>query len=383
MVTSASAPSVEVESIESTSSRPGSDAGWSGPDDHRHTHDDHRRSLDEKREHSVISSSERTATATTKTSCPPSSVDPEVARKSSHHQRGNGGDDDGPGDAETEQPLITFEDLPTWYADNPFIKAGYRPVLRSTGACLHSIAHVHNETLNIWTHAVPAAALLLGEAYVLAFLARAYPHLEPAGFIVVAALLLAGGICFSVSAGYHTLLCHSKEVESLWLRFDLVGIVILILGSFVSGIYVEFWCEYGLRRIYWAMTGSLACVTVIIMLAPCFQGPRWRSFRLIAFVVTGFAGIAPIAHGIHMFGFAAMARQSGLPYYIAEGAIFLLSAVVYAVRFPECLSPGTFDIYGSSHQIFHVLVVIASIVHLVGVLRAVDYNYNYRVCSAG
>lgn len=121
---------------------------------------------------------------------------------------------------------------------------------------------------------------------------------------------------------------------------------------------------------------------MIVMLHPKFQGRRWRTFRLLIFVCTGLSGFAPIADGIHTFGFPQMMRQSGLPYYLAEGGLFLLGAIVYATRFPERLRPGTFDIYGSSHQIFHVLVVFATVAHLVGFLTAFDYNYANRQCAS-
>ena len=52
---------------------------------------------------------------------------------------------------------------------------------------------------------------------------------------------------------YHTLMNHSRRVEQLWLQFDLVGIVVLILGDFISGIYMVFWCEPLERKIYWSM----------------------------------------------------------------------------------------------------------------------------------
>jgi adiponectin receptor len=67
------------------------------------------------------------------------------------------------------------------------------------------------------------------------------------------------------------------------------------------------------------------------MLHPKFQGPRWRTFRLLTFVSTGFSGLAPIAHGINKFGFSQMLAQSGLAYYFAEAGLFLLGVVIYAV----------------------------------------------------
>lgn len=46
---------------------------------------------------------------------------------------------------------------------------------------------------------------------------------------------------------------------------------------------------------------------------------------------------------------------------------------------PERWRPGHFDIWGSSHQIFHVLVLLAAALHLVGLLKAFDYEHRYRI----
>ncbi|KAI1210167.1 mPR-like GPCR protein [Annulohypoxylon truncatum] len=274
-------------------------------------------------------------------------------------------------------PLLSYEEIPEWYQDNPYVRNGYRPVSHSARACFGSWIYVHNETMNIYTHLVPAVALLvIGLAYIITRLR----HRNGGDAGIVAVQMVSAVACLGFSSAYHTLMCHSRQVEALWLRFDFVGIILLILGSFISGIYVGFWCELLERKIYWSMIGSLATISIVIVLAPTFQGPRWRTLRLLTFVSTGLSGLAPIIHGICMFGFAQMMKQSGLPFYLAEGGLFLLGAVVYATRFPESVSPGKFDIYGSSHQIFHILVVIATVVHLAGVLDALDYNYYNRQC---
>jgi adiponectin receptor len=44
-------------------------------------------------------------------------------------------------------------------------------------------------------------------------------------------------------------------------------------------------------------------------------------------------------------------------------------------RFPEVWRPGKFDIWGASHQIFHVLVVLSAAVHLYGIFGAFRWNY--------
>ena len=48
---------------------------------------------------------------------------------------------------------------------------------------------------------------------------------------------------------------------------------------------------------------------------------------------------------------------------------------------PERWHPGRFDIWGSSHQIFHVLVVLAAATHLVGLLKAFDHEHSIRSVS--
>ncbi|KAF2994304.1 hypothetical protein E8E14_002168 [Neopestalotiopsis sp. 37M] len=287
-----------------------------------------------------------------------------------HHNRGN------------RVLLLSYDEIPTWYQDNPWIRRGYRPVSNSVKSCLRSWARLHNELVNIHSHLFAAVAFLLAEAYVLEPLHRKYSYVSGGDYAVLAIFLLAATVCFGFSAAYHTLISHSQKVEAIWLRLDFVGIIFLIVGSFIPGIYAGFWCEQFERTIYFGMTGGLGAISIIVMLHPKFQGLKWRTFRLLTLVCTGLSGIAPIAHGIYKFGFPQMALQSGLPYYLVEGGLFLLGALVYATRFPERLHPGKFDIWGSSHQIFHILVVFATIVHLVGVLTAFDYNYANRQCTS-
>ena len=101
-----------------------------------------------------------------------------------------------------------------------------------------------------------------------------------------------------------------------------------------------------------------------------------------------------------LFGFSQMVKQSGMPYYLGEGLVLLLGAFFYTVRYylqifaceqlltrnqqtriPESFKPGRFDTFGCSHQIFHVLVVLATAIQLVGILTAFDYNYHHRTCQ--
>lgn len=48
---------------------------------------------------------------------------------------------------------------------------------------------------------------------------------------------------------------------------------------------------------------------------------------------------------------------------------------------PERLRPGKFDVWGSSHQIFHILIVLAAMAHLIGLLKAFDHAQRFSKCQ--
>ena len=71
-----------------------------------------------------------------------------------------------------------------------------------------------------------------------------------------------------------------------------------------------------------------------------------------------------------------MRSQIGLDWVLLQGFLYILGATIYAVRVPERLRPGQFDVLGSSHQIFHVLVLMAVLAHLKGLLKAFDFRHS-------
>jgi adiponectin receptor len=149
--------------------------------------------------------------------------------------------------------LVTYDEIPAWYQDNDYIREGYRPVSGSAWLSFASWLYIHNETMNIYTHLFPAASFLLGACYIVDYLHSNYKDVTFVDDLILVFFLLTATVCLGLSTTYHTLINHSFAVETFWLRLDFIGIVLLTLGSFVSGIYVAFWCEPPQRKIYWAM----------------------------------------------------------------------------------------------------------------------------------
>lgn len=73
-------------------------------------------------------------------------------------------------------------------------------------------------------------------------------------------------------------------------------------------------------------------LTLVVVLHPRLQSPRWRALRLATFVSTGLSAFAPVMHAMAIFPLAQLDRQSGLRYYFIEGALILTGAFLYGVR---------------------------------------------------
>lgn len=154
---------------------------------------------------------------------------------------------------ESTSKLLTYNEIPGWYQDNENIFYGYRPVSNSAIRCFASWAYVHNETFNIFSHLVPAMLSLASIGLLRRYFLERYPRASLGDQLVFGFFLSTVIIRLALSSTYHTLMNHSASVAKMWLRLDYVGILILTLGDFISGIYLVFFCEPSLQEIYWAM----------------------------------------------------------------------------------------------------------------------------------
>jgi len=96
------------------------------------------------------------------------------------------------------------------------------------------------------------------------------------------------------------------------------------------------------------------------------------------FVLMGLSAVFPVLHGVKLYGVEHLRKSIGLDWIVLQGVLYIAGAGLYAARVPEKWAPGRFDIWGSSHQIFHVLVVLAATSHLVGLVKAFDHHHNAR-----
>lgn len=126
-----------------------------------------------------------------------------------------------------------------------------------------------------------------------------------------------------------------------------------------------------------------------MLLSPWFRGPEWRTLRLLTCIATGMFAFAPIGHAWYLWGLDHLIHI-GVPEYLLEGVLLLTGCYIYQVgrfpslscmifpkalqaRIPESLAPGRFDIWGSSHTLWHIFVVLSIFAHMQGLGKAKDY----------
>ncbi|KAF2185783.1 HlyIII-domain-containing protein [Zopfia rhizophila CBS 207.26] len=272
--------------------------------------------------------------------------------------------------------LLHWNSLPQWQRGNSHIHTGYRPASSSFLVSFHSLFYLHNETVNIYTHLLPSLVIIPFSGLLYCALSPRYATATHADIIVFSCFFASAAFCLGMSATYHTISNHSPLVARIGNAFDYVGIVGLITGSFIPSMYYVFYCQPHLQWTYWGMISGIGLGCAAVSIIPRFRTPEWRATRATMFVSLGLSAVFPVSHGLWLFGFEQMRTQIGLDWVLLQGSLYILGATIYAERVPERLRPGKFDVLGSSHQIFHVLVVLAVLAHLKGLLKAFDFRHS-------
>ncbi|GAB7342121.1 hypothetical protein MBLNU457_g0390t2 [Dothideomycetes sp. NU457] len=285
----------------------------------------------------------------------------------------------------TTPQLLKYADLPEWQKeDDKFVESGYRVATPSCARCLASWGYLHNETgpsdiylpVNIFSHLVGAAVFYGAPSLLYLRLHARYNTAKPADVAVFAVYLFGVAGCYTLSAAFHTLMSHSREGSLFGLKLDFQGIILLIWSATVPAVHFTWYFEPGLRDLYWSLITFCAVLASIVTFTPAFIKPASKPLRVGTYGPLALSSLLSVVHGVNAHGWTEQSRRFPM-WGIGLTIVFnLFGAVVYTYRFPERWFRGTFDIFGASHQLMHVSVVIASLAWLAGLLQAFDNVHN-------
>ena len=176
--------------------------------------------------------------------------------------------------------------------------------------------------------------------------------------------IISAVLCLGLSAVFHQFSFYSKHVCDKLATFDYGGICILIMGSCYPPIFYPFACQpFFETRNSFMIIITVACVGAFLsLLNDKLASSECRAYRGIMFVGLGLSAIFPLAY-LNMIDGGDYISYFSVQPYLVGGIFYIGGAVLYVLRLPERLAPRRFDLVGSSHQLFHVGVVIGAFVH--------------------
>uniref|UniRef100_A0A8C4HHL8 Progestin and adipoQ receptor family member VIII n=1 Tax=Dicentrarchus labrax TaxID=13489 RepID=A0A8C4HHL8_DICLA len=237
-------------------------------------------------------------------------------------------------------PTVRDVDVPPLFRER-FILSGYRPVGLSWRSYVLSLFQIHNETLNVWSH------LLAAVCVVTRFLAFTGFSVDVSSLPLV--LYVVSAVTYlSCSAAAHLLQSHSEEAHYSLFFLDYVGVAVYQYG-----------CALALERCIFLPAAALlawfscaACCYAKL----CFRRPYPLHRKLCQVVPMGVAYLLDISPIAHRLSTCSWTSNSALPLHFLQVVLFLLSAFFFSCPIPERFSPGSFDLFGHAHQLFHVLL---------------------------
>ncbi|KDQ58613.1 hypothetical protein JAAARDRAFT_206498 [Jaapia argillacea MUCL 33604] len=275
---------------------------------------------------------------------------------------------------------LSWVEIEDWQRDNEYILSGYRRAQYTFRGCLASVfGYIHNETVNIHSHLF-GALLFVGLFLSLDswFLSIHHATTTWLDYVVFSIFLSSAVFCLLASATMHSCACHSKEVQVGCHALDYSGIVVLIVGSFFPCIYYGFYCDPHLQKLYLSIITVSGLGAAFIVLNPEYSRPTHRGARTKVFIALGLSAVLPVTHALVFHGFQKLIREMGFGWLLLSAVLYIVGALLYANRIPERFAPGKFDIFFSSHQIFHVHVVLAALAHYACVLTAFNHWHSQQ-----
>jgi predicted membrane channel-forming protein YqfA (hemolysin III family) len=216
-----------------------------------------------------------------------------------------------------------------------------------------------NETINIWSH-------LLGLVYFIlllmddVFLFLPQYNADFGDYFTFTILTLCFQVCMLCSAGYHMFMCQSELASHRWLGMDLAGVSLGFCGCYFPGAFYAFYCEEFWQVFYMTTMCLLALCSLFAQVHSKFLSSHWYMRRIMLYSAVVFGGAVPVAHWFIIHGgFSHPLVQMMMPKIVVMYVITITGGTFYLSKFPENFFPGKLNYLGSSHQWWHLMVVLA------------------------
>jgi adiponectin receptor len=276
----------------------------------------------------------------------------------------------------------TKDQIPPWLRDNDYIVGGHPMPTYSYLRSFRLWRCLHMETMNIWTHLLGSSAFLFAGYILYQYdLKSSDLFLSGGDKFAFGLFFTAAAVCFALSTTFHTLRSHSYNTHHFWGRLDIFGICVLALGAGTSLTYYAFYCKPVIQRVYWGVNLFSAIASAITLFDTGGGGTKMRTLRGSVFSLLALSAMIPIFHSVSLLGWHRACIEIGAHWYLMEAFSLLIGVGIFVSRVPERLSPGSFDIWGHSHQLFHTFAVLGGAFHVMGLVTGCLYRQTQTLCN--
>jgi adiponectin receptor len=265
--------------------------------------------------------------------------------------------------------LLPITEVPSWVRFNRFVLTGYRPqmnVLRTAS----TFARWHNESVNVWTHVLPA----LWYVYLL--------WNPPVDLWTMQWTLLSFIFIFSASTMYHLFIpcCCSQDGYTRLITCDVLGALACITMSGYSFIAFGYRCtsaaEVQFYSVLFGLAASLVLLAIVSFRMTVVQ--RFKMFGLLCILrlILSQIILLPKVFG-HGFSWS-------YTYHTLSFFMMLIGGLFNISRVPErWVSPHSslrwVDYIGNSHNIWHLFCFASAHMTMLGAIHDGE-EYASTVC---
>ncbi|XP_061530993.1 membrane progestin receptor alpha-B [Phycodurus eques] len=260
---------------------------------------------------------------------------------------------------------VKVSDVP-WVFQERHILTGYRQPDHSWRYYFLTLFQRHNETINVWTHLLAALIILVKWQEIsqtVDFLRD--PHAQPL-FIV----LLAAFTYLSFSALAHLLSAKSELSHYTFYFLDYVGVAVYQYGSALTHYYYaieESW-HARVQGFFLPAAAFLAWLTCFGCCYGKYASPTLpklshKLFQVVPSALAYCLDISPVVHRIYAC-YQEGCSDLVVVYHLYQVLLFLIGAYFFSCPHPESWFPGKCDFIGQGHQIFHVFVMVSTLVQI-------------------
>lgn len=194
-------------------------------------------------------------------------------------------------------------------------------------------------------------------------------------------------------------MCQSKKALELCNKLDFQGLVLMIWGATVPLVYYAF-CDLNLQVCYLVLTSVAAFFCTLFNFQLSFSKPHLQHLRALGLGCLALSFFVPVVHSLATYGLAVQIPRLGLRLVVYTLICHTFCAATYATevglfsestdpgksttmlmtsvlaQFPERFFPRTYDIFGASRQIFHVMLLAGAAVYAVAVSQQFDFRHD-------